>query len=694
MSLPVQSLGLGDTLKSYSCFTCRQRKVRCDRRSPCSNCVKTEKQCSFIPPVRGKRKRTKPLREGLHAKLKRYEELLRSHGVKVEPSSDDGEDSDSEAASQHDTEMKDVVKPRSKFLEMDDSNSKLITKEGSSRYFDSAPWSKLGEEFQHPEMGDIDEPIEESNTLELGIFFEPESNHKPESLISLHPSSQALPKLREIYADRVDPWIKILHLPTFWAALTDGVRHPQIMPKSLEAALFAFYLATVSALSENECQEVFGAQKEVIYSRYRAATRQALVNARFLSTSSQMTLRAFTLFIMCVRNTYRVDTLFVLSGIAIRLARKMGLHRDGTSLGLSPFDTEMRRRLWWHLVRVDFRTADVLGTRPSMDLSSGDTRKPLNVEDEDLNPDMVDQPPERNGITSMTLCLIQCETMETLQRFSTSSPGNVRWEILFSGDISVAKKDSIINQIEDHMERKYLRYCDPSNSLHIMASIMIRSSLCKMKLFAHTRRQFANNATQTSQRERNIVFENAIKLLEYVALLKGGQHGLEKYMWQIGTSYLWNAILYVLIETRHRKTGSEVNRSWQLIGEVLSHYPQVFEQCSGSVYTALGKWILEVWDNYVTASNAEGIPEPLTPAYISAIRQCRRPETGPNHPSSDSGPPTGASLGDRCESNLTDVASFVSYDFPDLLSFETDPNEWVQWEQLIAKQELVQVDGM
>lgn len=126
---------LDDSFKSYSCLLCRQRKVRCDRRTPCSNCTKAEKVCSFIPPVRGKRKRTKPPREGLHAKLKRYEELLRAHGVKVEPS-DDGEETECEVASQTDTEMKDAVISRDESLDVDEPNPKLITKEGSTRYFD------------------------------------------------------------------------------------------------------------------------------------------------------------------------------------------------------------------------------------------------------------------------------------------------------------------------------------------------------------------------------------------------------------------------------------------------------------------------------------------------------------------------------------------------------------------------------
>lgn len=135
MPLPDKALELDGSLKGYSCLICRQRKVRCDRRTPCSNCVKAEKQCSFIPPVRGKRKRTKRPREGLHAKLKRYEGLLRSYGVKVEPS-DDGEESESEVASQHDTEMNDAAESRSKSIDIDEANPTLVAKEGSSRYFD------------------------------------------------------------------------------------------------------------------------------------------------------------------------------------------------------------------------------------------------------------------------------------------------------------------------------------------------------------------------------------------------------------------------------------------------------------------------------------------------------------------------------------------------------------------------------
>ncbi|KAI1088431.1 putative C6 transcription factor [Rostrohypoxylon terebratum] len=701
-SVAGRQLGSEDGLKGYSCLVCRQRKVKCDRRVPCSNCAKAEKQCSFVPPVRGKRKRTKPRKEGIHAKLKRYEELLKSYGANIEPSSE-LDDSDTETMSQPDLETgKGAEIPdrrRDDPFGLADTKPRLITREGTSAYFESALWSNLDDESHHPEVGEIggvSEPMDEVTRNESCMFLDPDPGNKSVNLAELHPPPHVLPKLREIYLDRADPLIKILHFPTFWSALTDGLRSPRDISQSLEALIFAFYLTTVNALKADECQNLFGTSLSVTYARYRSAARQALVNAGFLSTSSPMTLRAYMMFIMCLRNSYRCDTLFILTGVAMRLARKMGLHRDGTSLGLSPFETEMRRRLWCQIIHMDFRTADLMGARPSLDLLCGDAKPPLNVEDDDLYPDMEEPPLEREGITSITLCVMRCDIIDTLRKFPALCPGDVRWEVLSNPSIPFSQKESIINEIEDKWERRFMRYCDPSNSLHSYVSISIRSSICRLRVFAHNPRQFANSPTKASDRERRIVYENATKLLEYVILVQKGSHGLDKYTWQFGSSFLWNTMLYVLLEMRHRKTGPEVDRSWQLIGSLFSHYPIVFERSTGPVSAALGKWTLSVWDEYVTASQSEGLPEPTTPQYIEAIRYCRRPipESPPStrDPATDPGylvrDPSG--LGDvpsyRYDGNISGFEPLESYQSPDLLSFEMNPNEWLQWEQLLAEQ--------
>ncbi|UKZ50487.1 hypothetical protein TrVGV298_004750 [Trichoderma virens] len=41
-----------DGLRIWNCVTCRRRKIKCDRRDPCSNCVKNRIECHF--PVTGR----------------------------------------------------------------------------------------------------------------------------------------------------------------------------------------------------------------------------------------------------------------------------------------------------------------------------------------------------------------------------------------------------------------------------------------------------------------------------------------------------------------------------------------------------------------------------------------------------------------------------------------------------------------
>ena len=66
-----------------ACVPCQQRKVRCERRFPCSNCVKHGVQCVPATPVLQRKKRF-PERELLE-KLRSHEELLRRHNIEFEP---------------------------------------------------------------------------------------------------------------------------------------------------------------------------------------------------------------------------------------------------------------------------------------------------------------------------------------------------------------------------------------------------------------------------------------------------------------------------------------------------------------------------------------------------------------------------------------------------------------------------------
>lgn len=68
----------------HSCAICQRRKVKCDRSDPCANCIKHRVQCLYVAPAPPRRRKRQSPDPQLHAKVRRYEEILQQHGVKVD----------------------------------------------------------------------------------------------------------------------------------------------------------------------------------------------------------------------------------------------------------------------------------------------------------------------------------------------------------------------------------------------------------------------------------------------------------------------------------------------------------------------------------------------------------------------------------------------------------------------------------
>ncbi|EED14693.1 conserved hypothetical protein [Talaromyces stipitatus ATCC 10500] len=88
--------------------------------------------------------------------------------------------------------------------------------------------------------------------------------------------------------------------------------------------------------------------------------------------------------------------LWLLLGIIVRLAVRMGYHRDASNSScLSPFQAEMRRRIWAVLYMLDSAAADQYGIPRMVNESLADAREPLNLLDGDLDPRMESLPRSR-----------------------------------------------------------------------------------------------------------------------------------------------------------------------------------------------------------------------------------------------------------------------------------------------------------
>lgn len=91
------------------------------------------------------------------------------------------------------------------------------------------------------------------------------------------------------------------------------------------------------------------------------------------------------------------------------MAQRVGLHRDGTSLKLPVFEVEMRRRLWFNIILLEVRAAELSGMRASGAPEAWDTKVPSNVNDADLSRNMIQFPLAHYEPTEMVMSLVRCE---------------------------------------------------------------------------------------------------------------------------------------------------------------------------------------------------------------------------------------------------------------------------------------------
>jgi Fungal specific transcription factor domain. len=188
----------------------------------------------------------------------------------------------------------------------------------------------------------------------------------------------------------------------------------------------------------------------------------------------------------------------------------MGLHRDGTALRLSVFETEMRRRLWWQLIILDSWNGRLSGSGSALTFPHMDTKLPLNVNDSDLYPDMKEIPKEHSGATEMIFCLMRYEVGHFfLRKITASSPFDGHWSTFSNLSKSLAEKDQALDEMERILEQKYLRHCDKSIPLHLATLFVAKAASCAMRLEAHHPRQYSSQERRY-RRMRRTVFSHYV----------------------------------------------------------------------------------------------------------------------------------------------------------------------------------------
>jgi hypothetical protein len=171
-------------------------------------------------------------------------------------------------------------------------------------------------------------------------------------------------------------------------------------------------LAVLAALATGEdVLDSRGTHMEVIQ-LYRLCCAQTLILSNY-TQPGPYTIEGMLIYMEgeFIMSKFDQINCYLMGGVIIRLALRLGLHRDATKIGgnISVCQGEIRRRIWHTLVQIDSLSSFQIGL-PSMAQSiESDTNYPSNLRDEDFGEDTTVLPESRPETERTPILYVLCK---------------------------------------------------------------------------------------------------------------------------------------------------------------------------------------------------------------------------------------------------------------------------------------------
>ncbi|RAK84427.1 C6 transcription factor [Aspergillus costaricaensis CBS 115574] len=568
---------MNTALTTRSCRRCSQKKIRCNKAQPCASCIKSAS-------------------EQLVSRLKSLEKEVQTLTEKLETVNHDSR------RHPHPAENSSAVKGE---------RGKLFVDRGSSQYINhevlvdletqvgrvckcgtcTTDRGPLGGSYQAIQDSQhckhrLGKAKDESGTQEVasigrerkmvtGNGFVFQYSPMAVSLSDFYPSSVQHSILWDLFEENVAPLTMIFHKPSLAKTLNGAAATTIPEDRASEAVRFAVCFAAITSMDPERCKHVFDQERGSLQQHYRFATEQALARANFLQSHNLTVLQATILYLTCLRGEDDAAFIWAMTAAVHRIAQGLGLHRGGTHLGLNPFQTEVRRRIWWAFYLLDCQSSEFSAVGTQIKEGTYDTRLPLNIHDSDISLESRSFPDERSIFTDMTFCLIRCE-MTVLNRqlhldLRSSSGGHVE-----ESSLNTLRRLHGLKQIHSRLRRRYLDYCDVSIPFQWVTVTVIRLALARSWLIAHLSEGMSAaeqilvlSNGEALKRER--LFVTAIEVLEFAYLLETDPR-TKQWSWLFEGYPQLHAAVFVLRQIGVGPQTMLTDRAWAVAYKVVTRW--------------------------------------------------------------------------------------------------------------------------
>ncbi|OAG06745.1 uncharacterized protein CC84DRAFT_620271 [Paraphaeosphaeria sporulosa] len=553
-----------------SCTPCRQGKLKCNREHPvCDQCAKRSRQevCQYVPPP----PRNKQA-QNMRGRIRNLESLVVN--LINQKQQEDGASTPA-APSIEPTATKEVEE-----LSLETFGQMRISSQGNDHYVGAGHWSALLKEIEEVKNGINDDEEEEDQGEEWDddaarstVTFGMPRHITKTQLIQEMPSKEECDRLLPLWFNSADPLLFIMHVPTFqeeynqfwidasstsvmWIALLYSAMALGIIlgPRNpgMNAHAAAYDNSSGSIYNSTDSSGTNDYLNSAV-NRFQQLASSAIVLAD-VTKSQPYTLETLMIYSECefLRRDDHHSKIWLMNGVSMRVAMRMGYHRDPSNFkGMSPFQGEMRRRVWHVLNMLDTLISFAIGLPAVVRRIESDTRAPQNLYDLDLSPNMTKMPKARPSseltpatytIAKAKICAVFAEAAELAQRITPP-----RYAIV----VSLEKRlEEAHDQVPEGMRVRPVQDCVTDAPVLIMGRYNIELLYLKTKLVLHRAFLTAGQTDPKYAESRKICVDSALEILRYhVTIFHACQPGgqLNKVWWYMSSLQTFDFLLAAMV---------------------------------------------------------------------------------------------------------------------------------------------------
>lgn len=502
-----------------SCNFCRRGKLKCDRVQPCKNCSRRglDAQCIFIttPPTTG------PNRRSTASGGVDVQERLRYLEDQV------GSIVNDRASSQRDTrDVTPLPTPADSGASIGSPTTTTTALADGGRpadadYPDCSNWSSILRDLRKSEnMGCSHKarvPVEGENTAGPRLLYGCRPAASVDELLYALPPRSMTSRMVSAYFNGLDLSSAIIHGPEFLKEYDNFWKAPKETPPLWIALLYGMLCTAIQFQKANPENTMLPDEDlDVSLNIYRDKLVQCLMFGKYTQGGPHAIPALIHYIVIELFDKKDADDgTWLVMGLVVNIARRMRYHIDPGRIGnLSPYEAEMRRRLWRSLIVIDSSLSESVGAeRIIKDFDA--VREPRNLLDTDFDASTTVLPPPRPD-TEPTPMLYCSAKGKSLMVFGMVTDLVSRQPCDYA---DVMKYDSLITETWSKMPSCYTwRPLEQSitDSPQVIARRMyLEIVYLKARIVLHLRFTTSQRDQDKYAFSRKTLFESVCRLLEF-----------------------------------------------------------------------------------------------------------------------------------------------------------------------------------